>query len=270
MHTNMSSRILGAAALSAVAALTLATPAHAAPMPTVVLVHGAFADESSWNGVVADLSARGYKVVNADNPLRGPSYDAASVRAVIDSINGPVILVGHSYGGVVITNAATGADNVEALVYVAGMVPDRGEPAISTINPLRYPEGRLLPPVLLPTVAPDTTNPVGYNLDVYVNPQFFREVFAADLPAETAATMAAKQQSLALAANLEPSGEPAWRALPSWSVIPRQDLTVPTRAQRDMAARAGSTVTEVDASHAVLVSQPGVVAQVIATADAAT
>lgn len=266
----MRSTTLTAAVAAAAATTLLAAPAHAAPRPTVVLVHGAFADESSWDGVAADLAARGYPVVTADNPLRGPAYDAASVRRVIDGIDGPVILVGHSYGGVVITNAATGADNVDALVYVAAMVPDQFEPALNTINPIQYPEGRLLPPVLLPTLAPDATSPLGQNLDVYVNPRYFREVFAADVPEPKVAQMIARQQSLALAANLEPSGPPAWRTLPSWYLIPRQDLTVPTRAQRAMATRAGSTVVETDASHAVLVSQPGAVADLVAAADAGT
>ncbi|WP_235916525.1 alpha/beta fold hydrolase [Antrihabitans cavernicola] len=245
--------------------------AAAAPAkPTVVLVHGAFADASSWDGVAAQLRAQGYPVLTPDNPLRGPSNDAAVIKRVLDGISGPVVLVGHSYGGEVITNAARNTPNVKALVYVSAIAPAQGEPGQLTIDPIRYPGSELLPPVLLPKIVDDPQGPAGKNLDVYIAPDRFREAFAADVPADKAAEMAARQKSLALAANLEPSGPPAYENHPSWWLLPTEDKAVPPSAQRAMAARAHSKVTEIAGSHAILVSHPEAVTALVDAADAAT
>ena len=238
-------------------------PAEPVGKPTVVLVHGAFADPSSWDAVAAQLRGEGYTVVTPDNPLRGPANDAAAIKRVLDSISGPVILVGHSYGGVVVTNAARNASNVVALVYLAAIVPAQFEPPQLAIDPIRYPGSKLLPPVLLPKLVPG-------GVDVYINPDYFREAFAADVPADKAAQMAASQHSLALTAQLEPSGAPAYENHRSWWLLTTQDQAVPPSAQQAMAARAHSQVTAIASSHAVMVSHPDAVATMVTQADAAT
>jgi pimeloyl-ACP methyl ester carboxylesterase len=184
---------------------------HAATKPTVVLVHGAFADASSWNGVVTRLQRKGYTVLAPANPLRGLASDSAYIASFVHQIQGPVLLVGHSYGGAVITNAATGAGNVVGLVYVAAFAPDEGERLLdveagskdSVLNtalvPLQYPTG----------VGSETA------LEFAINPERFHDVFAADLPAQQAAVMAATQRPAAALAFSDPSGPPAWRSLPS-------------------------------------------------------
>lgn len=248
--------VAAACGVAAVCALP-AVPAHAEPAPTVVLVHGAFADTTSWDGVAAALRADGYRVVVPDNPLRGPAFDAAAVEQVLAGIDGPVVLVGHSYGGAVITNVDD--PKVSALVFVAAFAPRQGEPTQLALNPLQYPGSRLLPPAL-------SVRPVDGGLDAYVEPGSFHEVFAQDVDDETAARMVAHQRSLALTANLEPSGPASWSTRPSWYVVAADDRVIPPASQRDMAARIGATTTEVEASHAVLVSRPAAVATVIESA----
>ncbi|MEV0685611.1 alpha/beta hydrolase [Nocardia sp. NPDC050378] len=244
--------VLGAAA-TALAGSTV--PATAAPVtPTVVLVHGAFADTTSWDGVAAHLRAGGYQVVVPDNPLRGPGNDAAAIERVLADIDGPIVLVGHSYGGAVITNVDN--PDVMALVYVAAFAPAPGEPMFFAINPLQFPGSRLLPPALSLKASES-------GLDGYVHPAYFHEVFAQDVSAATAADMIAHQKSIAALANIEPSGPAAWSDTPSWFVVSADDRVIPPAAQRLMAARAGARTTELAASHASLVSQPGAVAAVI-------
>ncbi|OQS12959.1 hydrolase [Nocardia donostiensis] len=235
-------------------------PANAEPeSPTVVLVHGAFADPTSWNGVAEELRADGYRVIVPDNPLRGPAYDAAAVERVLADIDGPVVLVGHSYGGTVITNVD--AANVTDLVYVAAFAPQEGEPSQLALDPFRFPGSRLLPPALAVKPASD-----GPGLDTYVAPAYFPEVFAQDLDPATAADMAARQRSLALTATLEPSGPTSWSSTPSWYLVSGEDHVIPPASQRFMAQRINAQTSEVPASHAALVSQPTVVAAVIARA----
>jgi pimeloyl-ACP methyl ester carboxylesterase len=233
--------------------------------PTVILEHGAFADGSSWNGVIADLRADGYPVVAAANPLRGPAYDAAALRTVLDHVKGPKIVVGHSYGGNVISEAATDDPEVKALVYVAAFLPAPGESALELTN--RYPGSTL----------PDTLDPVTYKeadgstaTDLYIQQDKFHHQFAADVPAQQAAFMAAEQRPIAQAALEEKATTAAWRTKPSWDIITTEDLNIPPAVQRFMARRAHAHTTEVAASHSVAVSHPHLVARVIERAAHAT
>ncbi|MFD3454748.1 alpha/beta fold hydrolase [Streptomyces sp. NPDC058691] len=226
--------------------------------PTVVLVHGAFADSSSWNDVIKKLQRDGYPVVAAANPLRGLASDAASVKSLLASIDGPVILVGHSYGGSVITNAAYGSDNVKALVYIAAFMPDKGESAIELSG--KFPGSSLgdaLRPV--PFTLPDGSQGV----DLYIDQEKFHHQFAADVHPYTTHLMAATQRPVAAAALEEASGEPAWRTIPSWALVTGEDLNIPRAAQLFMAERAQSHVVELHSSHAPSVSHPGDVADII-------
>jgi pimeloyl-ACP methyl ester carboxylesterase len=261
--------------LLAIPALSAATPAGSAsaanattasatpstPRPTVVLVHGAFADSSSWDGVISRLERQGYPVIGVANPLRGLADDSAYVSSVLDTIPGPVILVGHSYGGAVITDAAVGHPNVKALVYIAAFAPDQGESGLAILG--EYPGSQLSPAL--------TVRPFPGGQDAYVNPADFRQVFAADVPAGKARLMAAGQRPVALAAFAEPSSTPAWKTIPSWFLVAGADRAIPPAAEQAMALRAGSH-TEVirGASHAVLVSHPGATAHVIEAAARAT
>lgn len=243
-------------------------PANAQTMPTIVLVHGAFADTTSWDAVAGDLRGRGYQVVVPENPLRGPAYDAAAVEKTVAGISGPVVLVGHSYGGAVITNIHN--PNVKALVFVAAFAPAQGEPVALALDPIRFPGSQLLPPALQMKVVDDSSNALGRNLDAYIADASFHQVFAPDVSDATAATMLAHQKSLAVAANVEPSGSPAWSNTPSWYLVSANDTVIPPAAQRWMAGRIGAHTSEVQASHVALVSQPAVVADVIASAAATT
>ncbi|NJP31935.1 alpha/beta fold hydrolase [Micromonospora thermarum] len=240
-----------------------AVGAHAAtagdrdkPKPTIVLVHGAFAESASWNGVVERLHRRGYRVVAPANPLRGLHTDAAYVRTVVDSIDGPVVLVGHSYGGAVITNAATGDPDVKALVFVAAFAPEAGESALELSG--KFP-GSTLGGTLAPVALGDGTS------DLYIRQDLFRGQFAADVPAREAALMAATQRPIRDRALTEESGVPAWAGIPSWFLLAGADLNIPVEGQRWMAERADAraTVEIRRASHAVGVSQPGPVADLI-------
>lgn len=234
--------------------------------PTIVLVHGAFADATSWDGVAANLRGRGYAVITPDNALRGPRFDAARLEKVLADIHGPVILAGHSYGGAVITEAHS--PNVEALVYIAAFGPTAGEPVMANLDPFRFPGSRLIPPALEVEIVQDNygTGIAGKNLDAHVAPRLFREVFAQDVSPATAANMIAHQKSAAVYANLEPISNPSWRSTPSWYLISENDRVIPPAAQRFMAQRMGAHTSRVAASHASLVSQPAIVADTIVAA----
>ena len=220
------------------------TTTAAAPL-TVVLVHGAFADASGWNGVIERLQANGVQVTAPPNPLRGISIDSAYIASFLNQIPGPVLAVGHSYGGAVITNAATNANNVVGLVYVAAFAPDEGERLIdiesnsrdSVLNtalvPLQYPTGQ----------GAETA------VELAIDPAQFHDAFAADLPAEQTAVMG--------------RWVAAWKNLPSWAVVTTGDKTVGSDVVRSMAERAGATITEVEGSHVIMISQPQVVTEVI-------
>ncbi|SEN16770.1 alpha/beta fold hydrolase [Actinacidiphila rubida] len=240
------------------AATTSDQTAEGGAKPTVVLVHGAFAESASWDGVIALLQERGYPVVAAGNPLRSPASDAAAVRSLVDHVRGPVVLVGHSYGGSVISQAADGAENVRALVYVGAFLPEVGESALELTG--RFP-GSTLPGALDPVAFTGADGSTG--TDLYIRADAYHHQFAADVPADTAARMAATQRPIAQAALEETATVAAWKTLPSWDVVTTADLNIPVAAQRFMAERAGAHVTEVDASHAVAASRPDVVAGVI-------
>ncbi|MEV0254037.1 alpha/beta hydrolase [Streptomyces sp. NPDC050732] len=254
--------VTAAVGLSA-AAVTLPGTAGAAPhpavRPTIVLEHGAFADAASWDGVVARLQRAGYPVVSAANPLRGPANDAAYLRSVLDHIDGPVVLVGHSYGGTVISQAAAGLeDKVKALVYIAAFLPDTGESSIGLTN--KFPGSTLGEAIESVNYSlPDG----GRGADVYIKPEKFRSQFAADVPADKARLMAAGQRPVAAAALEGKSTEAAWKTIPSWSLVTTGDRNIPVAAQRYMSARAKARTTTIDASHAVSVSRPEAVTRIV-------
>jgi pimeloyl-ACP methyl ester carboxylesterase len=231
--------------------------------PTVVLVHGAFAESSSWNGVLTKLIAKGYPTVAVANPLRGVKSDANYVASVLTDIKGSIVLVGHSYGGSVITEAVNGNKNVKALVYVAGFAPDTGETAAKLSG--RYPGG-----TLGPTLAPPVALPDG-GKDLYIQQDKFQAQFAADVPVADAKLMASTQRPIAEAALNEASGAPAWKSTPSWFIYGDRDLNIPAAAHAFMAKRANSkeTIAVKGASHVVMISHPDAVAKLIEQAAAA-
>jgi pimeloyl-ACP methyl ester carboxylesterase len=235
--------------------------------PTIVLVHGAWADSGSWNAVTALLQAAGYTVGAPPNPLRGLSYDASYLADFLSTISGPVVLVGHSYGGMVITNAATGNPNVKALVFDDAYIPA----ATDTLLGLTSAE-----PGSCLAVSPAPFNVVPYpgapsgDVDLYVKQSVFPGCFANGLPAAKASVLAATQRPLAASALTEPSGTPAWKSVPSWAVIGTADHVIPLAEQLNMARNAGAHVTEINAPHLSMISDPGAVATVIIRAAQAT
>lgn len=247
---------LGVAAVS----LPAFSYAQDAAKPTIVLVHGAFADASSWDGVTNRLLADGYKVIGAANPLRGVKIDASYVSGIVKSIPGPVLLVGHSYGGSVISEAANGNDNVKGLVYVAAFAPEAGETAIGLSS--KFPGSTLGSALAQPVPLADGGK------DLYIDQAKFRQQFAADVPADKARLMAATQRPVTEAAITEASGEPAWKTLPSWFVYGKADKNIPEAALAYMAQRAHSqrTVAIPGASHVVMTSHPAEVSRLIETA----
>ncbi|WP_151477866.1 alpha/beta fold hydrolase [Streptomyces albicerus] len=234
--------------------------------PTIVLEHGAFADTSSWTGVIERLEKSGYPVVAAANPLRGPASDAGYLRSIVDRIDGPVVLVGHSYGGTVISDAAAGhEDKVKALVYIAAFLPDTGETSLGLSN--KFPGSTLGDAIeAVPYSLPGGTS----GNDVYIKADKFRQQFAADVSRRQAALMAAMQRPIAAAALEEKATKAAWKTIPSWSLIATQDLNIPPASQRFMSERADAHTVEVKASHAVPVSRPDAVSRVIQQAATAT
>ncbi|WP_240797405.1 alpha/beta hydrolase [Streptomyces sp. F001] len=226
--------------------------------PTVVLVHGAFADSSSWNGVIKRLKEDGYPVVTAANHLRSLSSDAASVRSVVDSIDGPVVLVGHSYGGAVISNAAHGADNVKALVVADGFLLEKGESSNELAS--KFP-GSVINDVLRP--VPITKPDGSQDVDLYIDQAKFPQAFGADVPEDTAELMAVTQRPGTGTALNEPAGDPAWKTIPTWALVGTNDKIIPRDAQVYMAKRANAQIKEIKSSHAVTVSHPGAVTNII-------
>jgi len=250
-----------AAALAAVllgaALATTPASARAGDKPTIVLVHGAFADASGFGAVTSRLQRRGFTVIAPANPLRGPAGDAAYVASVMRTISGPIVLVAHSYGGAVISEAANQVPNVKALVYLDALALEAGESNLDIAN--RFPSKLL--PALQPRPFPQADGSEG--TDFYIDPAQFRSVFAADLPARITARMAATQRPISLAAGQEKSTEPAWKTIPSWYLVGRQDEVFTAAAQRFMAKRAGAHVTEIDSSHASYISHPAEVTKLI-------
>lgn len=228
--------------------------------PTIVLVHGAFAESSSWNDVTVRLLSRGYPVVAAANPLRSVKGDAAYLDGVVGSIKGPVVLVGHSYGGSVISNVDNSGHKIKALVYVAAFAPEAGETAagLSARFPGSSLGSALAPPVALPN---------GGN-DLYIRQDRFHDQFAADIPSADAAAAAVAQRPITDKALNEPSGAPAWASIPSWSIYGNQDKNIPAAALAFMARRAQSkrAVAIDGGSHVVMMSHPDEVASLIVEA----
>ena len=227
--------------------------------PTVVLVHGAFADASSWSGVIAELQAADVNVVAPPNQLRGIPTDAAYLTSFVNQLGGPTILVGHSYGGALITQSGTDARDVVGLVYVAAFAPDADE-KLADIN-ARYPD------IPLSAAQRPLTYPTGdggSGTEVFIDHASFHDAFCADLPEAQARVMALTQRPVAVDAFTSVvTGTPAWRSLPSWAIVAIADHAIHPDAEHDMAKRAGAEVVDLDASHAVAVSQPARVAKVI-------
>ncbi len=249
-------RILGLIA----AAVTMSAPLQAEPAqgkPTIVLVHGAFAESSSWNPVITALQAKGYATIAASNPLRGVKSDASYVASIVDSVNGPVVLVGHSYGGLVISNAATDSSKVKALVYVGAFAPEKGETALAL-------SGKFPGSTLGAALAPPVPLADG-NKDLYIQQDKLPAQFAADLPLAEAQQMAATQRPVTEAALGEASGDAAWKVIPSWFIYGEKDKNIPAAALKFMAQRASSrkTVEVAGASHVVMLSHPQQVARLI-------
>jgi pimeloyl-ACP methyl ester carboxylesterase len=226
--------------------------------PTIVLIHGAFAESASWNDVIEKLTGADHTVIAAGNPLRDLAGDAASVGDLVRTIDGPVLLVAHSYGGAVMSNVSADAGEVTGLVYVNAFAPDPGESAFSLAG--MFPGSMVGEETLRPVPRGDGTT------DLYIVRERYHELFCADLPAGEAARMAATQRPVTQEALFAPSGErPLWRELPSWFLIGAEDRNIPAQLQRFMAERAGSqrTVEIPGASHAVAGSQPQATAELI-------
>jgi pimeloyl-ACP methyl ester carboxylesterase len=279
MFTRKSTRLrrralLIAPALALVALLSLGAGGPAAansqlggsPRPTIVLVHGDWADASSWSGVIERLQDKGFNVVAPPNPLRGPTADAAYIASYLKAISGPIVLVAHSYGGFVVTNAATGNPNVKALVYIDGFIPDNGE----TLGALTASSGSCVNESALKAV------PFNGGVDLYLrweaNPPYpgFIECFANGVTPEKAAVLAAEQRPAAAAQFSEPSGPPAWKTIPSWSLIGTLDHVIPPALQEKMSNRAGAHITRAPAGHLSPITRPADVTKVILSAVDAT
>ncbi|MGN6406918.1 MAG: alpha/beta fold hydrolase [Curtobacterium sp.] len=233
--------------------------------PTIVLVHGAWADASSFAPVTKRLQADGYTVVSAPNPLRGLSTDAASLKAFVEQATaGPVVLVGHSYGGAVITNAAKGLSRVTDLVYVDAFAPDKGETIVQLSGSVPGSALAADPKSVFDAVQ-DPNLPTG-DPDLYIKKDLFKSAFAAHLSRSKAAVLASSQSPIAGGALQEPSGDPAWKTIPSWFVIGSSDKVIPAAGQESMAKRAHGDVTKVKADHLSMLEQPTAITHVIETA----
>lgn len=230
--------------------------------PTVVLVHGGWADSSGWNKEITRLQERGYPVIAPANPLRTLASDADYIRSVLKTIDGPIVLVGHSYGGAVISNAAVGVPNVKALVYIAAFAPDKGESLVQLVT--KNPGTGIGMTTLTPRPYPLPGG--GQGTDLYLTKTGFEKQFAGDLPKRLADQMWAEQRPFSQEAFESPSGEPAWKTIPSWYLVATQDHAIPPATQRFMAKRANATTAEVKASHVPMISQPAVTTRLILTA----
>ena len=230
------------------------------------MIHGAWADGSSWNGVIPDLSRDGYAVRVPPNLLRSLSNDSANVASFLSTISGPIVLVGHSYGGAVITNAATGNANVKALVYVDGFAPDEGE----TLFPLAGADSALAadPPTVFDFVP--FPGAAEGDVDLYIKKSVFLPTFASGVPTDTAELLYAAQRPWAFSCGTKPSSVPAWKDIPSWYVLGASDKIIVPSQQQMMAERAKATITRVDAGHLSMISHPDVAIEVIRQAARST
>jgi pimeloyl-ACP methyl ester carboxylesterase len=253
--------MLATAALAAICLnLTLASgdaAARTSTRATIVFVHGAFADASGFAAVTSRLGNRGYTVISSADQLRGPASDAAYVASIMKTIDGPIVLVAHSYGGAVVTEAATQVSNVKALVYLNALALDEGESNLDMTG--RFPNGFEKALLARPFPQPDGTP----GTDFYIDPAKFHSLFAADVRARTAAQMASAQRPVTLATGQEKCTAPAWKTIPSWYLIGRQDRVINPAAQRFMARRAHAHTVEIDSSHASYISHPAAVTKLI-------
>ena len=240
--------------------------ADQSPRPTIVLVHGDWADASSWTSVIERLQKRGFNVVAPPNLLRGPTADAAYLASYLQTISGPIVLVAHSYGGFVTTNAATGNTNVKALVYIDSFMPDEGEIAGALVAG----SGSCIDESALNAV------PFDGGVDLYLhweaNPPYpgFAQCFANGVGPKTAAVLAASQRPAAAAQFVDPSGPPAWKTIPSWSLIGTLDHVIPPALQEEMSSRAGARISRIKAGHLTPITRPAAVTKVILSAVHAT
>jgi pimeloyl-ACP methyl ester carboxylesterase len=271
----MRNTVRGLVAVLAVSALGLtltggagrsvaAADGSSAVKPTIVLVHGAWADGSSWSAVTERLQGRGYRVMVEPNPLRGLAADSAYLAGYLSSISGPVVLVGHSYGGAVITNAATGNPNVKALVYIDAFMPDARESVVQLAAAKPGSGVAVADPSTVFDFVPIPGG--GGNVDLYVKQELFRKIFAADVRPDKAAVLAASQRPLAASALDEPSGIAAWKSIPSWALIGTADKVIPPAELEEMAARAKSHVVRIKSPHLAMVSHPSDVTAIITAA----
>jgi pimeloyl-ACP methyl ester carboxylesterase len=279
MSKNLSRRqVLAAGAAAAGSAALMGTPlataagAGASPgqatraKPTIVLVHGGYADSSCWNGVISKLQARGYTTIAGSNPLRGIPTDAPYIGSLVDSITGPVVLVAHSMGGTVITNAAAGKSNVKALVYIAAFVPDVGETQADLIS--KFPGSEVLPvSVPVPYIKPDGTT----GTDLYLSADG-QAAFAADISTADFRLLQATQRPFDADSFIFPTKTAAWRTIPSWGLVAGRDRAIPAETERWMYQRANfRRVVEVPtSSHVAMLSHPDAVAALIREAAEAT
>jgi pimeloyl-ACP methyl ester carboxylesterase len=256
--------------------MSQATPDTASPL-TVVIVHGAFTDASSWmglgghalfghgvDGVIERLQQQGLRVIAPPNPLRGVRSDSAYLASLLNQIDGPILLVAHSYGGAVISNAAAKASNVVGLVYVAALIPEEGERLADVQS-----KDSILNPRLIERHYPTGSDDGETGVEFSINPAQFREVYAADVPEERTRLMAVAQRPIASAAFSDTSGPVAWKTLPSWAIVATEDVGAGTDIVRSMAQRAGAQITELKGSHAIMIAQPQAVTDVILSAVAA-
>ncbi|MFJ3446583.1 alpha/beta fold hydrolase [Streptomyces sp. NPDC086081] len=244
--------------VSAPAATAEAEATRRETKPTVVLVHGAFADSSSWNGVIKRLRHEGYPVAAPANPLRGLANDSDYLESYLRSVKGPIVLVGHSYGGSVISDAAAGNSQVKALVYIAAFIPDRDE------TPAQL--GEKFPGATLPSALDAVPYPLpggSTGTDLYVQKDKFHDAFAADVPKSIADLMAVTQRPLAASVFDEKATETAWKTIPSWDLVTTEDHAIAPAEQRFMAQRAHAHTIEINSSHAAPVSHPGAVTRLI-------
>lgn len=230
--------------------------------PTIVLVHGGWADASSWNPEVTKLQQLGYPVLVPANPERGLASDSDYIRSVLRTIKGPIVLVGHSHGGAVITNAADGVPNVNALVYIAGFAPAKGESVFQLVT--KNPGTGIGPKTLLRRKYPLGNGKDG--TDLYLTLKGYETAFAQDIPKTLAEMLWAEQRPFSQAAFTSPSGEPAWKTIPSWYLVTTQDHAIPPKTQMFMAERAHATISTVASSHVPMLSQPAAVVKTILAA----
>jgi pimeloyl-ACP methyl ester carboxylesterase len=273
--TRLPIRIIAMSAVLVLVALVFSGGGHAAagvqkssgPRPTIVLVHGDWADASSWNDVITPLQDRGFTVVAPPNTLRGPSQDAPYLASYLQTIPGPIVLVAHSYGGLVITNAATGNPNVKALVYIDAFVPDANETALDLVGGTTS---------CMNDNGAFTPVPFSGGLDLYLNWEAnlaydgFRACFANGVDEQTARLLAAGQRPASAAQFSDPSGVPAWETIPSWALLGTRDHVIPPALQEEMYERADARITRVRAGHLTPITRPGAVVRVILSAVEAT